>query len=397
MKQKYWACFCLSFLVVLVVWSSNGFCAAQLGQSCALTGPTSFLGIEMHKGAKAYFERHAKNIILTKKDDGYEPERCRTNTDLFIREGVDALFGYVGTPTSKVAVPLSTQNNVVYFGAFTGASFLSDVQKNPYSFSVRGSYNAEVENMMRRLKEDLGVTRIALFVQRDAFGLAGIRAAVRAEKIIDGIEIIPAVPRIPSDSDSQEIWKSFWRQIPNYRRNTVSVGLGVRQIKGNGVGAVILVGAYRPCATAINQLHKLGFNAPMINISFVGSVDLANRLNNTNGVYISQVVPDPWDATIPIVREYQHDLGSSDYGFVSFEGYIAAKVFHQAIKTIHKTVNSDSIKRSLETMSHYDAGGINISFGVDDHRGMDSVYLTTIGKSGDTVQFTYIDKLLSKK
>ncbi len=381
------------FFLLSSISTVSGRETVTLGESCALTGPTSFLGTEMHRGANGYFARHAPEIMLKVKDDGYEPGRCRANTQEFISQGVDALFGYVGTPTSKVAVPLATLNKKIFFGAFTGASFLSDVNINPYSFSVRGSYNAEIENMMRHFRDDLGITKIGLFVQRDAFGLAGVRGAVRAEKLVKGIKIIPAVPEIPAADAPKKEWRKFWKSVPNYRRNTVSVGQGVRQIKGNGVQAVILVGAYRPCATAINKWHDLGFNGPMINISFVGSMGLATRLHKTDNVFVSQVVPDPWDSSLAVVREYQHDLGDGAYGFVSLEGYIAAKIFHQAVSAINGKVTSDSIRAALETMTDYDAGGIKITFGPNDHRGMNSVYLTGISKNGKDIRFTYIGSL----
>lgn len=384
-------------LLNVVLFSGTCLSSTTLGQSCALTGPTSFLGKEMHKDAAAYFLKYAKGISLSVKDDGYESKRCIEITTSFLKEGVDALFGYVGTSTSKVAVPLATQHNTIFFGAFTGASFLSDVRTNPYSFSVRGSYNAEIENMMRRLHDDLGITKIGIFVQRDAFGLAGVRGAVRADKILDGIEIYPPVPDIPQSDAPVEEWNTFWKSVPNYHRKTVMVGQGVRAIKGSGVQAVILVGAYRPCAAAINKWHKVGFKGPMINISFVGSVGMAKRLKSMDNVYISQVVPDPWDASIPIVREYQNDIKDQQYGFVSLEGYLAAKIFHHAVGKIKGSVNSDSIKQALESMSQYDAGGIEVSFAPDDHRAMDSVYLTTMSKSGDSIAFEYVDKLKSLK
>jgi hypothetical protein len=44
-------------------------------------------------------------------------------------------------------------------------------------------------------------------------------------------------------------------------------------------------------------------------------------------------------------------------------------------------------------MSDYDAGGIKISFGPNDRRGMDAVYLTKLEKTEKNVKFTYVDKL----
>jgi ABC-type branched-subunit amino acid transport system substrate-binding protein len=394
MKQKKWGVLCGCCLFVAGMVPSYVF-AATLGQSCALTGPTAFLGQEMRKGAKAYFDaRAAGDVVLLTQDDGYEPNRCFENTENFLQEGVDALFGYVGTPTSKVAVPLATENKKLFFGAFTGAGFLSDVAANPYSFSVRAGYDAEIENMMRHLKEDLGVKRVGLFVQRDAFGIVGVRAAVRATEKVEGIRIVPAIENLPDDESSMDDWNAFWKSVPNYRRNTVAVGRGVRQVRGQAVEAVILVGAARPCALAINQWHKIDFKVPMLNISFVGSTALASRLKTTENVYISQVVPDPWDETLPVVKRYQQDIGTEEYGFVSLEGYIAANIFHQAMGAITGEVTSDALKNSLELMSGYDLGGVDVSFGPDDHRGMDLVQLTRLEKSDGKIKFIYVDTLI---
>jgi len=294
-----------------------------------------------------------------------------------------------------VAAPLANAEKTVFFGAFTGAGFLSDAAANPYSFALRASYDAEVENMIRRLHEDLGVKKVSLFVQKDAFGLAGVSAALKAVDKVKGIEIVPPLPPIPAEGSTTDQWNEFWNSVPHYKRNTVSVGGGVRQVRGNGGEAVILVGTSRPCALAINQWHKMDFNVPMISLSFVGSTALANRLKDSGNVYISQVVPDPWSDKLPIVKQYHEDLGndSSKYDFVSLEGYIAANVMHKAIASVRGEVNSESLKKAFESMASYDAGGLKVSFGPDDHRGLDAVYLTKIEKSDDSIKFVYIDKL----
>jgi branched-chain amino acid transport system substrate-binding protein len=394
MKQTQWILFVTCFLFL----PEPGLAAVKLGQSCALTGPTSFLGTEMREGVKAYFDHHATgDVELVSKDDGYEPDRCRVNTETFLNDGVQALFAYVGTPTAAVASPLANEHKTVFFGAFTGANFLSDAQKNPYSFALRASYDAEVENMMRHLHDDLGVKKVSLFVQRDAFGLAGVSAAVKALEQVKGIEITPKISPIPKEGSSVEEWNTFWNTVPNYKRNTVSVGSAVRQVRGNGAEAVILIGAHRPCALAINQWHKMGFNIPMFNISFVGSTALASRLKDSSNVYISQVVPDPWNSDLKIIQQYQNDIGSDKYDFVSLEGYIAANVMHHAISSVQGTVTSEAIKNALESMANYDVGGVTVSFSKEDHRGMDKVYVTKIEKTGNDIKFVYIDKLPKKK
>jgi hypothetical protein len=78
-----------------------------LGMSAAFTGASGQLGIELYRGAQAYFaEVNAtggiarRPIRLMTLDDGYTPTRAIHNTITLVeKEQVPLLFGYVGTPT----------------------------------------------------------------------------------------------------------------------------------------------------------------------------------------------------------------------------------------------------------------------------------------------------------
>ena len=87
-------------------------------------------------------------------------------------------------------------------------------------------------------------------------------------------------------------------------------------------------------------------------------------------------------------------MGSEEYGFVSLEGYLNAKVLHNALAGVQGEVTTATLKGAIESMAKYDAGGLEVSFGKDDHRGMDTVYLTRIDRTDDAaVRFSYIDAL----
>ena len=45
---------------------------------------------------------------------------------------------------------------------------------------LRASYYQETEEMVERLTEDLGFSRIAVFYQNDSFGQAGLAGAIQA-------------------------------------------------------------------------------------------------------------------------------------------------------------------------------------------------------------------------
>ena len=150
-----------------------------LGQSAAFTGPAAQLGIQFHAGAKLYFDLlnaqggvGRRAIEIRQLDDGYEPDRCVANTKKLIDDDVFALFGYIGTPTSVAALPLATKARMPFFAPFTGAMALRD----PFSkttFHLRASYNDETALIVKQLT-NLGLKKIAVFYQNDAYGKAGL-------------------------------------------------------------------------------------------------------------------------------------------------------------------------------------------------------------------------------
>ena len=72
----------------------------------------------------------------------------------------------------KAGQPIATAAKVPFIGPFTGAEFLRN-PFNRYVVNIRASYFQETEAWVEHLTRDLGVTRIAILYQDDAFGLAG--------------------------------------------------------------------------------------------------------------------------------------------------------------------------------------------------------------------------------
>ncbi|PWU12499.1 MAG: ABC transporter permease, partial [Bdellovibrio sp.] len=149
-----------------------------LGQSAALSGPTSNLGQNLKRGIDAYLA-NVKDVKVESLDDKYEPNLCQENTKNLLAKNVAALLGYVGTPTTKVAIPLAMSAKKVFFGAVTGAPFIVDAAANPYAFNLRASYDDETEAMVNLLVEK-GIKKIAIFVQNDAFGDVGKAGTLKA-------------------------------------------------------------------------------------------------------------------------------------------------------------------------------------------------------------------------
>jgi len=350
------------------------------GQAAALEGPAAALGTGMKAGLNAAFEEvnkkggvHGRKLKLISVDDGYEPEKSIVATKKLIEEDkVFAMIGTVGTPTAAATQPIATAAKVPFVGAFTGAGFLRN-PKLENVINVRASYDAETEAWVHHLTEDLKIKKIAIFYQNDAFGRAGLSGF---KKAMDKRGLKIAVEG-------------------TYERNTTAVKSALLTIKREEPEAVVMVGAYKPCAEFIKVSHKVGFNPVFVNISFVGSAALAKELGpEGKGVIVSQVVPFPADSAIKVVADYQAAIKAADAKaepeFVSLEGYLVGRLAIAALDKAGATPTREGFLKAIKDTGKFDFGGLAMTFGPTKNEGLDKVFMTMIGADG---KFKPVDKL----
>ena len=341
------------------------------GQAAALEGPAAQLGLDMQAGIRAAFEEvnkaggvKGRKLELISLDDGYEPNKSIEATKKLIDENkVFALIGPVGTPTSAATQPIALQANVPFIGPFTGAEFL----RNPFQpnvINIRGSYFQETEAMVERLTKDRAITRISIFYQDDAFGRAGLAGVQKA-----------------LEKRNMELASEG-----TFERNTVAVKGALLSIQKGKPEAIIMVGPYRPCAEFIKLARQVKLDAVMVNISFVGSNALAKESGPAGaGVVVTQVVPFPGDASVPLVARYQAALkavnADAQPGFGTLEGYMTGRL---VIAALEKLQGEPTRRALLDTVfgSTFDLGGARLVYGPSDNQGMDEVFLTVIQPDG---------------
>ncbi|MCP3901215.1 MAG: ABC transporter substrate-binding protein [Desulfobacteraceae bacterium] len=343
-----------------------------LGQSCALSGPAQELGKGMRAGLNASFAKtndqggvFGRKIKLISLDDGYEPERAIHNTKKLIKKHkVFTLIGEVGTPTSIAVVPIAEKEKIPFFGPFTGAEFLRTPFKK-YVINVRGSYYQEMEKLTQYLVDKNGKKRIACFYQNDGYGrtgLEGIKIALKKREL----ELVGT---------------------GTYERNTIAIKSGLLKIRKATPEAVIMVGAYKPCAEFIKLAKKIGMiDVIFCNISFVGTDALINELGTAGeGCVISQVVTCPWEKDRDLIKEYTDAMKKyqpdEKIGFVSLEGYMVGKLFGMAMQHIKGKPTREGLINAIESQKIFDLGGLILKFDKHDHQGMDNIFLTIINSN----------------
>ena len=346
------------------------------GQSAAFSGPAQALGTNMRLGIEAAFHEanraggvHGRQLELVSLDDFYEPEAAIANTIRLIEtEGVFALIGAVGTPTSRSATPVAKEAGIPYIAPFTGAEFLRNAGELGNVLNLRASYYQETEEMVARLTTDLGIERIAVMYQDDSFGRAGY------------VGVLNALERRGMEPVS----------IGLYPRNTTAVKAALLDLTRGKPEAVIMIGAYEPVGALIAWARQTGIVDPVfMTVSFVGSNALARSLGPTGtGVYVTQVVPFPTDDSLPIVNAYLQALSAykpdAVPGFVSFEGYLAGRLTLVGLERCGRDVDRACFLGNLRS-ADVDLDGFELSYGDDDNQGSDSVFLTVIGPDGNYV------------
>ena len=342
-----------------------------LGQSAAFSGPSAELGQQYHLGAKLYFDRlnasggiDGRKIELRKLDDGYEPERCAANTKQFISDGVFALFGYAGTPTTAAALPLATEAKLPLFAPLTGAQSLRD----PYNrqiVHVRASYADETAAIVKQTVS-MGIKRVAVFHQNDGYGQAGFEGTSRA---LATHKLEPVA-------------------VGTVERNSTDVATALAAILPKNPEAIVQVGTYKACAVFVRLARKAGFMGTFYNVSFVGTQALMDELGAVAaGVSVAQVVPYPYSPVTPLSGDYLTALKSEDArgqspNYTSMEGYVAARVFTEAVRRAGKALTRDGLLNAIAGMTAFNLGGFNLSFGPNKNVGSSFVELTILSKDG---------------
>jgi branched-chain amino acid transport system substrate-binding protein len=341
-----------------------------LGQSAAFTGPAAQLGIQFHAGAKLHFDQlnaqggiGGRSVEIRTLDDGYEPDRCAENTRKLLEDDVFALFGYIGTPTSLVALPLATKAKVPFIAPFTGAMGLR-VPLNRYAFHIRASYNDETALIVKQL-HNVGLTKIAVFYQNDAYGKAGL----------DGVTLALAALNLKPVA------------VATVERNSVDVAKAVETINAAMPEAVVQISAYKSCAAYIRAARKAGYGGGFYNVSFVGTQALADELGKEGaGIVVSQVVPSPYTGSKPISREFAEAIrknnGAVQANFSSMEGYIAARVLAEGLRRAGGRGGVEGLISAMESINGQPFGGFNVNFSRTDHAASSFVELSMLTGDG---------------
>ena len=428
----------------------------QIGMSAPLQGPSQDLGVEMQRGIEALFDDvnrqggiRGRPLRFTALNDSYDPASALANMkqlldiqtevddpdqpDVRGSNGVLALLGNVGTPTMLVTAPMANKNGVVFFAPFTGSQkYLRDGTNSPYVFNYRAGYYEEAEAMVdymstyrtpRIIEGSDAYRRLMVFSQNDSFGDAGYSGLVTAYNRRIGPLPQPD-PYAPAPSITRVTYE---------RENVASVDPAISATQkwladlltgasGKVSVGIMMVDTYQPGNRYIRAIkdwinadgaRAAALDVMFVHLSFVGPDALARaltaapdsyadvtdttgqrRLSYAEGVMVTEVVPY-YHAQAAGITQYRSDIGRLDGGtfsFTSLEGYVAARLFVEALKLTPSPITSAALANTLNTrITNLDIGiSTLLSFSATSHQASHTVWGSRLAADGTfTVPFVW--------
>jgi branched-chain amino acid transport system substrate-binding protein len=329
-----------------------------VGQSAALTGSSSLLGVPYTVGLKTSINRfnrlggkESRIVKLISMDDGYQATRSTENTKQLLKLNPVGLVGWSGSAVSQAALALSIPAHVPFFAPFSGAVQGLRSPCSKYAIHVRPSYYDETAAMVDYLWKVRGFRRISVFYQNDAFGISGLNGT----KLALGV--------LGSDIVSEG----------HHERNFNVTDEGVRNTTIGEPQAVVVFCIYFSAAQYISRAMKDPTlkNATFIAPSVVNTDAFINWMTyegiNTQineRVWVTQVFPNPRDRGFDVVREYQDELVAQGTDptptYLGLEGYIAGRFVTGAIDLIPGAPSAEALTDIIYQYPIFNIDGFRI-------------------------------------
>jgi len=344
----------------------------RIGQTAGFTGAAASGVKEATDGARLFLDAvnsrggiGGQKIELISLDDKFDPKLAAENAKTLIDKGVIALFLTRGTPHNQAILPLLVAGGIPLIGPSTGAMLLHE-PVNPWVFNVRATYQREAERAVKHLMQ-IGVQRIAIVQVDDSFGDDAVQGALRGF----GSNAKPVV------------YEKYDRSKPDFAPI-------MPRIVAADAQAVLVIGSGTTAADAMRAVRAAGSKAQLLTLSNNASSGFVKSLGDVaRGVIVSQVLPPERSLATPLVKE-AHDLaravGSTapEITPALLEGFASAKVLVEGLKraAVKHDLTRKGLQQALESLNHFDLGGLELSYSATDHTGLDYADLSIIGTDG---------------
>ena len=350
-----------------------------IGAHTDLSGIFASFGAPSVRAAQLYFDEvnaaggvHGRTIRYVVEDTGYQvPKAVQATNKLVNRDEIFAMVLALGTPHNIASFRLLDRKGIHNVMPVTAArQMLSDPIDNKWAGLA--SYYDGMRALTRYMHETEGSSKFCAMYLPTDFGQEVIDG-VREEAEALGVEFLAETTHKPDEVD-------FVGSLSRLREagcDTVALALGLRQV-----------------IATLGTAKKLGWTE---GVDFIGSSAAMHTVvaKVPGGVTDGFIVSAGWQdiegrlddpAVAEWVAKYREATGEDLPGTGALLGRMGAETFVRALEAAGRDLTSDSFREAMYTLDYHDPiGGLQVTYGPEDHQGGDAIYVSRIEDGSWTV------------
>jgi len=342
-----------------------------IGTQNDLSGPAAILGKDLVNAARLRFDEanaaggiHGRQIRFVVEDAQYQlPKAIQATNKLVNRDKIFAMFLSMGTPMNNAIMESLFEAGVPNLFPVSGGRQMVEPIR-PMMFTGRGVYYDEVRAGIRYFVEERGAQKICVVYQDTDYGIEILEAAQDQTRAMD-IELAAESAHKPTDTE----FTAAVLRMRNAECDTVMMGT-----------------IYKDTMLIFEAARKMGWDE----VDFVGQnasyskAVAASESGAAEGYYafvhIAVIYGDE-DMSPEVAHWFKRyvDTFGTEPGYAAIEGYRNADALVVALEKAGRDLTAEGLVAALESMSNYtDIFGYTMTFGPNDHKGVDSSTLMTV-------------------
>jgi branched-chain amino acid transport system substrate-binding protein len=342
-----------------------------IGSFADLSGPAALLGLDAVNGARLRFDEvnaaggiHGRKIRFIAEDMQYQlPKAIQAVNKLVNRDKIFAMFLGLGTPMNNAVMQTLFDANVPNIFPISGGRQMV-VPFRPLMFTARGVYYDEIRAGVRYFVEERGAESICVMYQDSDYGNEILDAA-RDQAEAMGIEVAG---------------------VSGHKATDTEFTAALLRVRNSGCNTVMLGTIYKDTILIFEAARKIGWD----DVAFVGqNASYSKAVASAESgaaegyyafVHIAVIYGDD-DMNPEVAHWFKSftDTYGSEPGYAAIEGYRNADALVVALQNAGRELDPDALVRGLESMTDYqDIFGYQLTFGSDDHKGVDESILMTV-------------------
>lgn len=317
-----------------------------------LTGNSVLLGRATYKGIEAAIKRtnraggvkglYLKPYVL---DDQYIPHLTRGYVDMLVDQlKVDTVLCPSGSKTLASYMDRVERGELNVFFPITGGPQFRKPELT-HLIHFRPNYAAEVDILVEHLTHEYASKNFLLMYENDAYG-------------------VPLVKAVHESLEKRGI--KTWVDVP-FASDQTTLDVEVQKVINADPEAIGLF--FSSTTLARNFLIKLGIpfllGKHLFSNGFLMDESFRRFMENTGlMVTFSFIVPNPWESSLELVKEYREDIKMDEdiIDLNSLESYMATSFFIEGLRHVDVPFKGVDIRTFIEGMRNYNFKGLSLSF-----------------------------------